>query len=87
MPKHRREPSPHRYSDIEDEEEVEEEEDGQQHHQQEAPGAQAGTGPTGSQDRPDRSRQAGQGPSSSRREKSTSPIKRLINLFVGMCKS
>ena len=32
MPKHRREPSPHRYSDIEDEEEVEEEEDGRQHH-------------------------------------------------------
>jgi len=86
MPKHRREPSPHRYSEPEDNID-EEEEDGQQHHQQEAPGAQAGTGLTGSQDRSDRSGQAGQGPSSSRREKSTSPIKRLINLFVGMCKS
>jgi len=40
MPKHRRDPSPHRYSDIEDEEEVEEEEDGQQHHQQQSPGGE-----------------------------------------------
>jgi len=47
MPKHRREPSPHRYSEPEDNI-VEEEEDGQQHHQQEAPGAQTGTGLTSS---------------------------------------
>ena len=65
VPKHRRELSPHRYSDIEDEEEIEEEGEGQQHPQQQSPAVQTGTGLTGSQDRPDRSRQAGQFPSSS----------------------
>lgn len=85
MPKHRREPSPHRYSEPEDDIVVEEEEGGQhaQQQQQPSPGGLTGTGLTGAQDRSDRSR-----PEQHRhRHGSTSPIKKLINLFVGMCKS
>ena len=78
-PKHRREPSPHRYSDNVGE--IGEEEEGQP--QQQSPAAQTGTGLTGPSDRSDRSGQ--RQPSS--RQKPSSPIKKLINLFVGMCKS
>ena len=52
-------------------------------HQQHSPAALIGAGLTGSQDRSDRSplRQH------SHRRCSSSPIKKLINLFIGMCKS
>ena len=78
VPKHRREPSPHRYSD--NEREIGEEEEGQP--QQQSPAAQTGTGLTGPGDQSDRSAQGQHS-----RKKPSSPIKKLINLFVGMCKS
>jgi hypothetical protein len=53
VPKHRRKPSPHRYSENEAEIEVEEEGQPQQH----SPTAQAETGLTGQGDRSDRSAQ------------------------------
>ena len=64
---------------------IEEEEEGQHTPQQQQPstGVQTGTGLTGAHDRSDRSR-----PEQHRhRHGSSSPIKKLINLFVGMCKS
>ena len=82
MPKHRREPSPHRYLETENDMDIEEEE-GEQHtpqQQQPSPAVQTGTD---AQDRSDRSR-----PEQHKcRYGSSSPIKKLINLFVGMCKS
>jgi len=63
-----------------------EEEEGEQHtpqQQQPSPAVQTGTGPTGAQDRSDRSRPE----QHKRKHGSSSPIKKLINLFVGMCKS
>ena len=44
VPKHRREPSPHRYSEAEDDVEIEEEEEGQHPPQQQSPTAQTRTG-------------------------------------------
>jgi len=86
MPKHRREPSPHRYSEVEDDMKIEEEEEGQHtppQQQQPSPTAPTGTGLTGAQDRFDWSR-----PEQHRHGcGSSSPINKLFNLFVGMCKS
>jgi len=84
MPKHRREPSPHRYSEVEDDMKIEEEE-GQRtppQQQQPSPTAPTGTGLTSAQDWSDRSR-----PEQHRRRYGSSPVKKLINLFVRMCKS
>ena len=54
-----------------------------QQQQHPSPAVQTGTGLTGAQDRSDRS-----WPEQHRhRHGSSSPIKKLINLFVGICKS
>ena len=79
VPRHRGEPSPHRYSENEEEIGEEEEEQPQQH----SPTAQTGTGLTGPGDRSDRSAQG----QHSSRSRTSSPIKKLINLFAGMCRS
>ena len=75
-------PSPHRYSENEDEMDTEEGGAAQQPTQQHG-AAQGETGLTGHLDRSDRSR-PGQ---HSSRSRPSSPIKKLINLFVAMCKS
>jgi len=75
-------PSPHRYSENEDEIETGEGGAYQQTSQQPA-GTRMGTGLTGSPDQSDWSHLR----QHSSRQKPSSPIKKLINLFVGMCKS
>ena len=66
----------------EEEHEIGEEGEDQQDSQQHG-AAQGGTVLTGHQDRSDRSRPE----QHSHRRNSSSPIKKLINLFVGVCKS
>jgi hypothetical protein len=66
----------------EEEHEIREEGEDQQHPQQHG-AAQGGTGLTGHPDRSDLSRLE----QHSHRSSSSSPIKKLINLFVGTCKS